>query len=251
MTTLRRETLRGIGRARLIGTGAVVAGVVGVAVAASRNPAPRPDDALRTDLAAAAASATFAPAIRGRAPVQFVSPLELGESPAPTGSTRSVGPAPVASRYTVTRSRALRTVSRTTVEHVPVRTVAARTLAVTPAPAAIAPDAAPSPRATEELAVATAEPATAGAGTYTAPTSTGPSPSSGPADEPSGNSRRHGGWTLIPSGHGEWGGRSTIGILIRGGRGGDDHCGRPGTRTPLPGSIGGGGMRGGRWPGRL
>lgn len=258
MAALGRGALRGASRAGLLvgGAGVVAAGAVGVALAASHGTAgkaPGGDD-LRRDLDAAAASAAFAPAARGAAPVRFVSPLELGESPAPTGPTRAVGAAPVASPHAVARTRVLRAVSRSaSPEHVPVRTVADHTPAVAPARAATTRgDAAPAPGATEQVALA-AEPASAGAGTYTAPSGPGPAVASGPSAGSSGDTPGNGESTPVPRGHGGWGG-GIIGVVIRGGGIGDrDHCGRdrPGSRMPLPGSIGGGGMGGGRWPGRF
>ncbi|HEY0779946.1 MAG TPA: hypothetical protein VGD56_18420, partial [Gemmatirosa sp.] len=228
-------------------TSVVVASILGVvAVAASqRLPGRVPADDLRRDLDAAAAAAAFAPAARGTAPVRFVSPLELGESPAPGGASRATARAPVASPPSVVHARALRHVPPSTaLQHAPTRTVAERTpaialaparaVSVTSAPATATPDAAPAPaaRGTEQVASAPASTESAGSGTFTPGVDPAPAVASSPPSPP-------------PDGGG---------VVIRGGAIGDaDHCERDHGRgrMPWPGGIvifGGSGGR--RIPGR-
>lgn len=183
-------------------------------------------DDLRRDLDAAAASAAFAPPLRGDAPVRFVSALELGASLATSGTARAAAPAhprqaaPVRGR----QNAATRVIVR-------VRYVDA------------APSAPVAPATVEEVASidapATGASAMGGGGTFSSGAEVGPGPSAQSSTQVGastrGPARRGAGWGIVGG---------ILGVVIRGGAVGgvdmfdiDHPRGGSGTRVlpPLPG----------------
>lgn len=206
MTAMTRVTARDASRVGACAVAAFAAVLVGCR---GTTDTPGGGADLQRDLDAAAASAAFAPPIRGTAPARFVSALELGASPAPSGPARATSPG--RAQHTVTPVHARQT-ARPTVVVIRVREVEA----ATPAEVAAAPN------VPETVASADA-PASAGAGTYTPPTDVGPAPSTrsssvGGESSRGGSSRGGSGWGAVGS---------ILGVVIRGGMIGDaDHCDR-------------------------
>ncbi|GJG87356.1 hypothetical protein tb265_25370 [Gemmatimonadetes bacterium T265] len=154
-------------------------------------------DGLRRDLDAAAASAAFAPPLRGDAPVRFVSALELGASPAPSGVAHATAPAhprQVLASARVPHNAPTRVIVR-------VRYVDA-------------------PAAAEEVAsTSSAEPSAptaGGGGTFSPGTEVAAGPAPGAGTGGAGRGHGRSGWGVVGG---------LLGVVIRGGMIGDiDHC---------------------------
>lgn len=209
---------RGARAASRMGTVAACAVACATLAASCRGAHEGPADGaadLQRDLDAAAASAAFAPPIRSDAPARFVSALELGASADPAGGARTTAPR----EHAANRTRARRSAPPRVTLVRAVRAQRTTTTAIAGEQVADASPVAEASGAVEEVASASA-----GAGTYTAPietaTAASPAPSAG-AGHGAGQARGRsgGGWNVVGAVLG-----TALGVVIRGGAVGPDHC---------------------------